>query len=157
MSMLLTLLDHARWADTQAIATISAIDPERPQRAEATRLYAHLAGADGLWLARIEGRPSAVAVWPELTLDAAAALASESLDAMRAIVASGAGGLGRVVAYRTSAGDAYRSTVAEIITHVALHGSYHRGQIAILARQGDAAPAMTDLIVYMRSVAPSTV
>jgi uncharacterized damage-inducible protein DinB len=35
---------------------------------------------------------------------------------------------------------------------VALHGSYHRGQIALLMRQGGGAPAATDYIAFVRDM-----
>jgi uncharacterized damage-inducible protein DinB len=89
-------------------------------------------------------------VWPDLSLEAAAALAQESLGGLRAIAAADAETLAREIEYRTSAGQAFRNSVADILSHVALHGSYHRGQIALLTRQGGGAPVPTDYVVYAR-------
>ena len=58
--------------------------------------------------------------------------------------------LAREVEYQTSTGQVFRSTAADILTHVALHGSYHRGQIALLTRQGGGAPVPTDYVLYAR-------
>jgi len=38
-----------------------------------------------------------------------------------------------------------------ILSHVIIHGGYHRGQIAILLRQAGSDPAVTDFIAYVRS------
>jgi uncharacterized damage-inducible protein DinB len=150
MNILLKLLDHVAWADAQVQAQIAGIDADRAERTQATRLYAHLAGAEHIWYARLDGRPPVQPVWPELSLQAAAALAKESLAGLRAIAESPPGTLEREIEYRTSAGQAFRNTIADILTHVALHGSYHRGQIALLTRQGSGTPAATDYIMFAR-------
>ena len=52
-----------------------------------------------------------------------------------------------------SAGQAFRSTLEDILLHVALHGAYHRGQLAMLVRDGHGEPAPTDYIAFVRGVA----
>lgn len=150
MRTLPTLLDHLAWADARARATILALDAHAPERVRATRLYAHLAAAAHVWLSRLEGRAPAHAVWPELALDEATALAVESMSGLRAIADGDDAGLARAIEYRTSGGAAFRSTVAEMLLQVVLHGSHHRGQIAMLAREGGGEPAATDFIVFAR-------
>ncbi|MDF1506258.1 DinB family protein, partial [Roseisolibacter sp. H3M3-2] len=77
-----------------------------------------------------------------------------ALRALAARAAAGdADGLARVVEYRTTAGDARRSTVGQILSHVALHGAYHRGQVAMLVRDGGGAPSSTDYALYVWSAA----
>ena len=39
---------------------------------------------------------------------------------------------------------------ADIVTHVALHGAYHRGQIAWVLRHGAGEPVSTDFITMVR-------
>jgi uncharacterized damage-inducible protein DinB len=152
MSTLSNLFDHALWADARAHAATAGIDPARSERAQAIRLYAHIAAAEHVWLARLEGRAQSHAVWPELSLDAAAELSRESLAALREIAMGDERALSREVEYRNSAGQTYRNRVVDILTQVALHGCYHRGQIALLARQGGVAPAATDYIVFVRDI-----
>ena len=143
-------MDHVAWADAQVVAAIESIEAGRAERAQATRLYAHVAGAEHIWLSRLEGRRPVHPVWPELSLEAAAALARESLAGLRAIADAPQEALARHVEYQTTTGQLFRSTAADILSHVALHGSYHRGQIALLTRQGGGAPLATDYIVYAR-------
>jgi uncharacterized damage-inducible protein DinB len=150
MSTLPALLDHALWADTRARDALASLAADVPERAQAVRVYAHLAAAAHVWHARLDGREPEHPVWPDLSLEAAGALAAASLAGLRALAAGGPAALGREVAYRTSGGQAYRDTVAEILTHVALHGSYHRGQLALLTRQGGGTPVATDLVVFLR-------
>ena len=150
MNTLLHLMDHVAWADAQALAAIASIDVARAERAQAARLYAHVAGAEHIWLSRLKGRRPVHPVWPELSLEAAAALARESLAGLRAIADAPLEGLARDVEYQTTTGQLFRSAAADILSHVALHGSYHRGQIALLTRRGGGAPVATDYIVYAR-------
>jgi uncharacterized damage-inducible protein DinB len=152
--MLPTLFDHMAWADAEAVAALRTLPDASAQRAQAVRLYAHLAAAAHVWLARVEGRAPEYPVWPELPLEAARELAARSLAGLRAVAGRGAAGLAEIVEYRTSAGQPFRNTVGEVLTHVALHGSYHRGQLALLTRQGGGAPATTDYIVFARAASP---
>ena len=59
-------------------------------------------------------------------------------------------GLRDGVAYRNSKGEFWTSTVGDILTHVVLHASYHRGQIAAAVRQAGGEPAYTDFIHAVR-------
>ena len=149
--MLVTLLDHVAWADAQAVAALRALPEGSPERAQASRLYAHLAAAAHVWHARLEGRAPEHPVWPELTLEVATELATTSIAGLRAIAGRDDESLARVVEYRTMAGQPFTNTVADILAHVALHGSYHRGQIAMLTRRGGGTPAATDYIMWVRT------
>lgn len=148
--MLLRIYEHLAWADAQTRESVAAM-PEGAARDEATRLYAHLALVERLWLDRIERRDASVPAWSTLSLAEAAELAASSAAALRAIAARDPLQLGRPVAYRNSAGHEYRNTVADILSHVPLHSSYHRGQIALLVRRGGGTPALTDYIVLRRA------
>jgi uncharacterized damage-inducible protein DinB len=90
-------------------------------------------------------------VWPVLSLDECALLGRENVDGFNSIVSGlGAELLQKPITYRNSAGDQYTSTLEDILTHVALHGAYHRGQIAASLRGGGDAPSPTDYIAFAR-------
>lgn len=147
------LVAHLAWADA---AVLGALRDSPGAGARALTLYAHVVGAEAVWLARIAGRPADVAVWPTLSLDEAAALASRNAAELEALVASlGPGDLSREIPYRNSAGQSFRSTLEDILLHVALHGSYHRGQISLVIRSGGGEPAPTDFIAFARGVPAS--
>ena len=55
------------------------------------------------------------------------------------------------VRYRNSAGNDFDNSVGEILTHVAMHGHYHRGQIARTMRAAGREPVYTDYIGYVRN------
>lgn len=146
--MLTSLYQHLVWADAQALASIHDM-PVSNDRQRAIAIYAHLAAAEHVWLSRIEGRTPSQPIWPSLELDAAAALARSSAARLEAIAAD-PDQHDRIVDYRNSTGREFRNRIADILVHVAMHGSYHRGQIALLARQGGGTPAVTEYIAFMR-------
>jgi uncharacterized damage-inducible protein DinB len=142
------LIDHLEWADAAALDALRASPAADPK---ALALYAHVLGAEAVWLARIDGRPSEVAVWPSLSVDECAALAALNAAGLDALVTSLApDDFAREIDYRNSAGVAFRSTIEDILLHVALHGAYHRGQVALLIRGGGGEPAPTDYIAFTR-------
>jgi uncharacterized damage-inducible protein DinB len=92
-----------------------------------------------------------------LDLETAARLGAETVRELRTLVARlNADGLAREVAYTNSAGQAFRSRVDDILVHVALHGAYHRGQLALLTRIGGGQPASTDYIAFVRGAPAAT-
>ena len=145
------LLAHQSWADHRVIAALTAASASE---SSVLRLYAHVLGAEAVWLARLEGAPSTTAVWPDLTLPECRNLADRLELGYRDFVWSlSPADLGRMVTYRNSAGDQYQTAVEDILLHVCLHGAYHRGQIATRLRTGGDAPATTDYIAFIRGAA----
>jgi uncharacterized damage-inducible protein DinB len=146
---LLSLLGHMQWAD--AIVAESLLKDPTPDP-EAVRLFAHIASVEHLWFARIEARKPDYPVWPEAMApsDAASLAARHAELYARLVEGASAEQLERTVAYRNSAGRDFRSRVSDIVTHVAMHGSYHRGQIARQLRSVGREPPYTDFIQYTR-------
>ena len=123
--------------------------------AEALPLVAHVLGAEHIWLSRLRNQPAVHSAWPTLTLLECERLADENAAGYESFVS----GLGdddvvAVIRYRNSKGEEFTNSVIDILTHVVVHGAYHRGQVAkVLGRAGVAA-VNTDYITFARSVAP---
>jgi uncharacterized damage-inducible protein DinB len=118
-------------------------------------LLAHVAAAEHIWLARLRCRPAAVPVWPRLTLCECERLAGENAAGYASLL-RGLGGadLRVAVRYRNIWGEEFATPVIDILTHVVVHGAYHRGLIAkALGRAGVPAPN-TDYITYAQSLGP---
>jgi uncharacterized damage-inducible protein DinB len=148
------LLAHAWWADERTLASLRAA--ERPPSG-AIELLAHVLGAERVWLSRLVPELKPVAVWPSLDLEGCARLARENRDGYEAFVASlGPDDWSREVSYTNSAGRAFRSRIDDILLHVALHGAWHRGQVAVRLRDAGAEPAPTDYIAFVRGVPAAT-
>jgi len=155
--MLRRLFDHLAWADANARDALHAMPASSAEARRATELLAHVAGAEHVWLSRVMGRPPAYPVWPPLDLAEAAALAARTAAELQQYVASlGPKDLAREVEYTNSAGRRFRDRVDDILVHVAMHGAYHRGQIALLTRQGGGGPASTDYIAFVRGAPAAT-
>ncbi|HEY1379196.1 MAG TPA: DinB family protein [Gemmataceae bacterium] len=141
------LFAYAAWANARALAAVRST----PDPAEGLRLLGHVLAAEHVWLSRLRGTAPAHPVWPALTADECAGLAEEN----RAGYAAFLDGLTdedfpRRVRYRTTKGVEYETAVADILTHVATHGGYHRGQIARAVRAGGGVPVDTDFIIFVR-------
>ena len=148
------LFDHLAWADARVLEGLRA-DPGSDPRA--LELYAHVLGAEHVWLARLQQRPARVAVWPTLSLDRCATLAAENAAGFRALLAGiGEDELAREVPYVNSAGQSFRSAIGDILLHVALHGAYHRGQVALVVRAAGGTPTPTDYIAFVRGAPAAT-
>jgi len=154
LTALRQLHHHAAWADA---ALIEAVVSNADGIPGVLREYAHLLGAGETWLSRIEGRDPRLAVWP--TLDPG------QLRSSAAQVAAGYAALldrlddddlAGAVTYVNGAGARFTNSVADILTHVALHAQYHRGKINLLLREGGAAPVPTDFIGYIRGAPAAT-
>jgi uncharacterized damage-inducible protein DinB len=140
---------YDRWANAEILHALRAIEPvpERP-----LRLLSHVAAAQRLWLDRIDRAAATVPVWPELApVETAAWLAGldERWDGFFDALLPER--LEEGVEYVNSKGEPWSSTVGDILAHVALHGSYHRGQIATLLREAGHAPPYTDYIHAART------
>ncbi|MGH7710521.1 MAG: DinB family protein [Gemmatimonadaceae bacterium] len=153
LARLRRLVEHAEWANAQVIAAL-----ERQSVADdVVELFAHVLGAEEVWLSRLEGRTATLAVWPALRVAQLPAAAAANAAGYRAYLDRlTPDDPAREIAYTNSAGQAFRSTIADILTHVAMHGSYHRGQVALRIRRDGGTPAATDFIAYARGVAAAT-
>jgi uncharacterized damage-inducible protein DinB len=144
------LFEHLAWADGLLLdALAKAGEPPEP----VLRLLGHLLGAERIWLARVRGEDtSGMQVWPALTPAQCRTVAGEAQAGFREILRTASPGrLGATIAYRTSKGQPMESSLEDILLHVALHGTYHRGQIAALMRREGLEPASTDFILFARS------
>lgn len=141
------LWNHCVWADRALFAAM----PNPGEVAEAWREYGHVLGAEDVWLARLEHRVPAVAVWPVLSADEAAAL-RERLEVGYAACLERLTpqALSQSIRYTNSAGQTFDTAIGDILHHVMLHGQYHRGKINLLLRQGNREPAPVDYIGFVR-------
>jgi uncharacterized damage-inducible protein DinB len=128
----------------------SLLDAANPPQ-QTLDLFAHLVATEHVWLSRIRGEQAELAPWPQLSLTQCAELATRNAGEFAALVESiDENGPDASVTYRNSVGAEFTSSIRDILLHVALHGTYHRGQVAAAVRAGGDTPASTDYIAFVR-------
>jgi len=148
------LFEHLKWADERVHASL--VDAANPPP-HTLVLLAHIVATEHVWLSRINGKPSDVPAWPQLSLAQCAELGRQNADEFLALIESlDDARLDSAITYRNSAGAEFTNSVKDILVHVAVHGAYHRGQIAAAVRAGGDTPASTDYIAFVRGVPAAT-
>jgi uncharacterized damage-inducible protein DinB len=136
------------WANR---GTWNALGAARVTPTRALQVLAHIAGAEWLWLARLGKSDPAVKVWPTLTLTEIdrelRSLAATWHTSSQELTASE---LERQVSYTNSKGEPWTSRVSDILAHVTLHSSHHRGQINHLLAAAGEKPPYVDYIECVR-------
>jgi len=139
---------YNEWANREVLTAIRANSRASGRSLE---LMAHILSAERLWLERLRQQPQSVPVWPEFNLDQCEAQAAEMgrlwSEYLELITA---GDVAQPVSYKNSKGEAWTSTMVDILTHVVMHSAYHRGQIASHMRASGQTPAYTDFIHAIR-------
>jgi uncharacterized damage-inducible protein DinB len=135
------------WANAETLKSLRA--GAAPPKA--VRWMAHIVGAGVLWLARLREEPPSIAVWPDFDLpECAAGIERLAAGWSRYLESLSQADLEESVGYRNSLGEYWTSTVGDILTHVPMHGAYHRAQIASAVRESGQEPAYTDFIHAVR-------
>jgi len=147
------IADYARqfaydeWANREVVGTMQSTGADERSLA----LLAHILSAERLWLERIKQQTQSSPVWPKASLENCAAQIEEMGRLWREYLSGIAEEeLGQAISYRSSKGELWTSSVGDILTHIVLHSTYHRGQIASHMRVGGKTPAYTDFIHAMR-------
>jgi uncharacterized damage-inducible protein DinB len=141
------------WADREVVAALRDCPAAQ---GEALPLLAHAVAAEHVWLTRLQGREARHAVWPRLTLPECEGLAAENAAGYAALLGGlSEADLGTAVRYRNTKGEEFATSVLDILTHVVIHGAYHRGQIAKALGRAGVQAVNTDYITYARSVEPA--
>jgi uncharacterized damage-inducible protein DinB len=142
------LFQHLAWADRELLTRLE--QTEAPP-AEAFRLFAHVLAAEHVWLERIQSRTASFPVWPRLMGPECRKLSEKNHAGFRMLLESTSeAGLASLISYQNSKGIAFRTSLRDILLHTALHGVYHRGQIAALMRLAGVEPVDTDFITFSR-------
>ena len=142
------LFQYDYWANQAVSGALKSADMTS---GHALALLAHIVGTQYEWFARIKEEVSPLAIWPELSI----AHCEQHADALQGIWQEfinmlDPSSLMATVAYKNSKGRPFTNSVAEILLHVLMHSTYHRGQIATEMRALGHTPAYTDFIVAAR-------
>jgi uncharacterized damage-inducible protein DinB len=136
------------WANQEVL---NAMGTGGAQDRRSLQLLAHIFAAERVWLERLKQQAQSVPVWPDFDLERCRSEASdlsklwhEYLDLITA------GDVSQSISYKNSKGESWTSTIIDVLTHVVMHSTYHRGQIASHMRESGQTPAYTDFIHGVR-------
>lgn len=141
------LFEYDKWAIGQSLSSLSD-----PVNAEALAMLSHVLNAEQAWLMRLRGEDSSgVKIFEEYSLDECARLSEQLSAGYLAFIDSLSGNdLDKIIDYKNTKGLPFSTSIRDILTHVGMHGMYHRGQVALLVRQGGGKAAPTDYINFTR-------
>ena len=116
------------------------------------RTFAHLYGADWVWLARWKGEPTGALPGAEIpsmsalrtTWDALVAEQQAFVEALTPV------DLGREVHYKDTVGNPYHTPLGILLTHVVTHGNHHRSEIATMLTTISGPPPDTGIVTWHR-------
>lgn len=144
------LFRYQAWANAAVLEALAAVDPAAhpAEHRKAVRLMNHIHVVAEIFAAHLRGVPHGhtsdnTAETPDIG-DLAAAVAA--LDAWYRTFSDNATpeALSEAIAFSFTDGDRGRMTRREMLSHVALHGGYHRGEVGrILAEIGAGMPRDT--------------
>jgi uncharacterized damage-inducible protein DinB len=142
------MFKHLHWANQRILETLQNGDVNN----QANSLYSHILHAENVWFTRLKGTDSShLPIWAEVSLESCVEMVNQNhhnYDEFLSTLSNK--DLDRSVSYKNSKGTEFHNTIREILTHVALHGQYHRGQINQLLRAADLEPINVDYITFRR-------
>ncbi len=148
-SHLKQLFDHLIWADLKLFDALPA------EQSMIHKEFAHIVAAEEVWLSRIQKRDAKCAVWPEFEgtesiMYSAHSVYNEMIESLDE------NDLSMEIEYVNSAGISFSGKLADILTHVALHGQYHRGKVNQMLKDQGHTPVPVDFIAFVRGVPAAT-
>lgn len=150
------LYEYDDEANAKALTSIRTTS-DNPAKERAICILAHILIARRAWLQRLGGpgrdQVGPVDFFPKgLTIDDLEHMLSEVRSLWQEYLAHLTDArIRQVIDYTSSDGKKWSTHVEEVLTHVSLHGAYHRGQIAMLVRNAGGDPIGTDFIVGART------
>jgi uncharacterized damage-inducible protein DinB len=133
--------DYNEWANKRLLATTSELSAEefsRPQGASwgsVEASFGHIVGAQIIWLSRWR---TAMSPGPIVEVQAItgfnginAAFEGSHVDLRGFVSGLSDQVLEEVLAFTDSRGNSYQSVLWQLMLHVANHGTYHRGEVAM--------------------------
>lgn len=135
------------------LEVLSQLRGSQAKLAKGKRIFGHLLAAKQVWIRRLKGQnPKGISIWPEFSYCRAEQWIGRNIEDYQGYLSSlSKEGLKRDLAYENSKGRKFETPVRDILTHVLIHGGYHRGQIAKYVRRAGEEPLNTDYITYVRN------
>lgn len=141
------LFDYNDWANRRIVAALETNKSEKSRK-----ILAHLLVTEQEYYERLGGKDSTgFDFWQDLSAEDCERLAKENAERFKWLLKRIEDeDLGQEASYKTSEGASYTNSFRELLTHVLLHSSIHRGNIILKMREEGFTPPKIDYIIYLR-------
>ena len=147
LEMIQKMYEHLHWSNKRILEALQSNEDENE---EVRRLFSHILLTEKVWITRLRGLDSSqLSIWSEANLEVCAELIQQNEESFTAFFTN-LTYLEEIVSYTNSKGKEFKNSIRDILTHVALHGQYHRGQINSRLRAGGIEPVNVDFITFVR-------
>jgi uncharacterized damage-inducible protein DinB len=143
------MYEHLNWANQRILAALQNVESDNQQ---VLRLFLHILNAEQVWITRLRKMDSSLLpIWSDGDLAICEKQIEQNDAHFKALFADiEETDLDNVISYKNSLHKEFNNSIREILTHVALHGQYHRGQINMRLRADGFEPINTDFITFLR-------
>ena len=143
------MYEHLNWANQRILETLQSIEDENQ---EVNRLFSHILFAEKVWITRLRGLDSSrLPIWLEVDMEVCAELVMQNEESLTTFLTNLANSdLDKLIIYSNSKGTEFKNSIRDILTHIAMHGQYHRGQINSRLRADGIEPVNIDFIAFLR-------
>lgn len=141
------LFRYNDWANRRMVVALKENECDR-----ARQILAHLVTTEYEYFERLYGKDSTgFNFFPDLTVAECGELAKATAERYEKLLRGfDEEGLDIVARYRSSEGKRVENTYREMLAHVVIHSSIHRGNIMLKLRESGFAPPTIDYIIYLR-------
>ena len=148
MKTIQKMFEHLNWANQRILETLQNVEIGDQQLS----LFSHILYAEQIWVARLNGMDSSqMPIWSDGDITVCAKLSKQNEESFTILLSELANTeLDNLITYTNSKGEEFKTSIRDILTHVALHGQYHRGQINSRLRAAGVEPVSTDYIIFVR-------
>lgn len=140
-----SIFEHEHWANLKVLESIITAS-ETPQRV--IDIFSHTIAAQRIWLDRINANITDLKVWEVFDTEIMLELLEINYVDINKIIDNQ--DLEQLIVYQNSAGQPFTNTINQVLSHLALHASYHRGQVVLLLKGKTEFLPATDYIFYLR-------
>ena len=158
MKILFDQIKYNRWANTSLIETSAELDSiSFRQNIESSfpsvqKTWIHIIWAEELWLQRWQGR----AFFGELSIldypnieSIRRKIDDLSQSQIQFLKSLKAGDEDKKISYENNRGENWEYSLGQMVQHMTLHSTYHRGQIVTMLRQLKITPPGLDYLIYV--------
>jgi uncharacterized damage-inducible protein DinB len=139
------IFEHEHWANLKVLE--SMIGASKTQK-RAIEIYSHAIAAQRIWLDRINGEKTDLKIWEVFETKIMLELLEINYVDIKKVIENQ--NFEQLIAYQNSNGQHYTTIIKQILSHLALHASYHRGQVVLLLKDHVDTLPTTDFIFYVR-------